>query len=937
MLQKRFWIVRATFMSLLLLLGPAALAQNAQRGVGDGSDTSSGLAELYWRGYLDQAEINAVNRDDADALFVKAMLKVRAGEYREAQSLAESAQQRAVSPEEGSRLVYAQAVSTWMLGDAAAAEHVLRDELTKRPQAHEVRLLLGQLLLFGGSKNEANLVLDAFSGFYNNGLLKSSVQLAWLAKAMELLGSFQDANRALEESVQQDPANVSALIQWGDLLLTKYNVGDAEVSYQEALANEPNHPDALVGLARIEIQTSNDYNHIQNLLERVEIIEPSNLAMFAVRGQLAIYDADYDTARKVARRALAIHADDLPALSILAAADFLQNDFDGFERTVAQILKINPRYAEVFVDTAEYAVRVFRYAEAIELDRRALKIVPGLPAAQLGLGIGLSRVGKEDEAFDLLRDAFDGDPYNVRAFNMVELYEKVIPNYEFTEYGKFRLRAERQENDAVNVVVAPVVKTVLGLYDKKYHFQTAPYLAVEVYPSAQTFAVRSVGLPNVSPQGICFGQVVVSRSPSEANFNWKQVIWHELAHVYHIQLSNHRVPRWFTEGLAEYETNIAEPGWQRHHDRELARALFAGRLRGVLELDEGFTQARSFEEILRSYHQASLVVHYLVETYGFEKIVAMLKAWGANKRNAEVYRSVLGVDAAQIDVGFRSWLSRRYLNFEGQLIVDLADIGSVREAEMAAAAAPADGFAWVKLAVARLRDGDGVGAGAALQQALAMQPVDPRVHHVAALIAFDQNRMRDAYEQGNAVLDAMRDSYDIRMVLGAAATALERLDEAEVHYRAATQLWGDGVEAWQALAKIALTHKDDVLRRRALGHIFLLDQHDPRIARQWWELNLERGDLRAAQDGVDRWREIAPFDTRSQYAAAELALRMSDDAAATSAYKTAIAIRPSDVRDIILEAIEKGTAYKRTAFVQVWRARAVEEKIPQRLIDRATK
>ena len=81
------------------------------------------------------------------------------------------------------------------------------------------------------------------------------------------------------------------------------------------------------------------------------------------------------------------------------------------------------------------------------------------------------------------------------------------------------------------------------------------------YADAEQFSVRTSGLPNVGIQGVCFGKTLAAMSPRAEPFNWGNVLWHELAHVFAIQLSKSRVPRWFTEGLSEYETIERRPEW----------------------------------------------------------------------------------------------------------------------------------------------------------------------------------------------------------------------------------------------------------------------------------------------------------------------------------------------------------------------------------------
>ncbi len=93
--------------------------------------------------------------------------------------------------------------------------------------------------------------------------------------------------------------------------------------------------------------------------------------------------------------------------------------------------------------------------------------------------------------------------------------------------------------------------------------------------------MRTVGLPDLGALGVCFGQVITAMSPATGDINWGMVLWHELGHVFAIQLSNSRVPRWFTEGLSEYETLIARPDWRRENDADLYGAIANGTLPSI--------------------------------------------------------------------------------------------------------------------------------------------------------------------------------------------------------------------------------------------------------------------------------------------------------------------------------------------------------------------
>ena len=76
--------------------------------------------------------------------------------------------------------------------------------------------------------------------------------------------------------------------------------------------------------------------------------------------------------------------------------------------------------------------------------------------------------------------------------------------------------------------------------------------------------------------GACFGRVVTIDSPKArppGTFNWGETLWHEMAHVITLQLSNNRLPRWLSEGTSTYEERRARKEWGRDMDIPFARFL----------------------------------------------------------------------------------------------------------------------------------------------------------------------------------------------------------------------------------------------------------------------------------------------------------------------------------------------------------------------------
>ena len=129
--------------------------------------------------------------------------------------------------------------------------------------------------------------------------------------------------------------------------------------------------------------------------------------------------------------------------------------------------------------------------------------------------------------------------------------------------------------------VPALAKEALASLSKRWDFMPKGPILIEMFPRHDDFAVRTVGLPGmIGALGACFGRVVTLDSPKArppGDFNWGATLWHEIAHVITLQLSNQRIPRWLTEGISVFEEKRARPEWGREMEVPFARALDDGR------------------------------------------------------------------------------------------------------------------------------------------------------------------------------------------------------------------------------------------------------------------------------------------------------------------------------------------------------------------------
>jgi tetratricopeptide (TPR) repeat protein len=518
-----------------------------------------------------------------------------------------------------------------------------------------------------GKHPEAMKGFDRFIEVYNlsrRGQL-SSDDLTAVGTACRYLGVgnpqlFKDALRALDEAAAADPLNLEPRIRVGELFLEKHNSTDARSTFQEVLAVNPNHPRALTGLA--QVMNFDGSPEALSLVQRALAVNPHSVPARVFQARQYLNIEDYEQAGAEAERALEVNPVSLEALSILAAARFLSDDAQGFEETRDRVLALNAVYAELYNTLADVCVQNRLYREAVDFSRQAVLLDEKSWRGYGLLGLNQLRLGDIERGKENLERSFAGDPYNVWIKNTLDLLD-TFPNYKETESDRFLLVIDGRESELLAPYVLSVAEEAYDALAERYRYKPATPIRIEVYPSHADFSVRTIGLAGLGALGVCFGPVVAIDSPSareKGRFNWGSTLWHELAHTVTLGMTDHKVPRWVSEGLSVYEEHQARPGWGDDVGIPFLIAYKKDMLLPIAELNNGFIRPSYPHQIGNSYYQASLVFELIVRDHGFPAILELLDGYKKGRRTDEVFQTVLGVDLETFDESFDTYLKERF-------------------------------------------------------------------------------------------------------------------------------------------------------------------------------------------------------------------------------------------------------------------------------------
>ena len=717
-----------------------------------------------------------------DQLVQQVRVALGHGQVAEARRLADSSAAAAASKDLASALV-----DVFEGKDAQARTKL--EPLARTAPLGDAAVELGLLELRHGRRDEGFKILDVIA---SNRTFAGPEDYYRLARAARGTREFLLANDGFIQLANVARADIQS--DWGDLVLERDQPADALDSYRKAIQLDPGWVPAHVGASRaLDALPDAEPEAAKAALEAARKLAPAHPGVLLLTAERALETEEFANAKQALDELAKVRPDTIEEAAQRAAIAYEEGGAAAVETAVARVRTIDPRSAAGYRLAGAQAARRYRFDEAAGFARKATALDADDDQAHFDLGLYLMRTGDEKAARTALERAWDLNKSARLTKNLLDVLDK-IDAFEVVPSGDFVFKFAKDEAAVLKTYALPLAAEAYKTFTARYGFTPSGPILVEVFPVHDDFAVRTLGLPGlVGALGACFGRVVSMDSPRArppGQFSWQATLWHEIAHVYTLQLSKYRVPRWLTEGISVYEEHRRQPAWGRELTLEFAHQLSAGKTFGVKNLPGAFKRP---ESLALAYFEASLVVEHLVAMNGDQGLRTLLLAYADGATDTDAFAKAFGKSVDEVEASFKAFIDQRY----GALSRAMATPASqVRPDDLAglrarATSAPGNYVSQVQLGQALFKAGDQAGAKPVLEHAAQLAPQamgDASPHALLAQIAEKEGDRARARRELRQLLASNHENVDAARRLVSLASDPQAVDDRDAGLRVVADL-----------------------------------------------------------------------------------------------------------------------------------------------------
>ncbi len=552
-------------------------------------------------------------------------------------------------------------LATGKYEDAMAS---LEEALRRFPASISLHLLGRDIYRFNGRDKDASAAMGSIASLIENSPRRYANADGFITIGRFFLLQGQDARKVLDQFfdvvTKQQPEFVEAYFATAEMALAKEDYALAAETLRKAPKAAALDPRFHFLLASA-LENDDRAGTAKALAEALKI-NPRHVDSLLLEADQLIDGERYTEAEEVLERIRQVNPHEPRAFAYKAVLAHLRGDSEGEAAARQKALARWAANPEVDHQIGRKLSQKYRFAEGAARQKQALAIDGDYLPAKIQLCQDLLRLGEEAEGWRLADEIFGKDGYNVLAYNLTTLRDRLAGFRTLTDDGLI-VRMEGREADLYGQNVLSLLKRVRKTLTEKYGVTLKEPVIVEIFPQRKEFAVRTFGLPGADGfLGVCFGRVVTANSPAsqgEHPSNWEAVLWHEFCHVVTLSKTHNKMPRWLSEGISVYEEGRENPAWATPLDPRFRAMILGDALSPLSRLSSAFLTPKTPLDLQFAYFESALAVDFLVERFGLPALKGLLDDLGASMPINEGLPHRTKMTLEQIDVEFVRFARQR--------------------------------------------------------------------------------------------------------------------------------------------------------------------------------------------------------------------------------------------------------------------------------------
>jgi tetratricopeptide (TPR) repeat protein len=427
---------------------------------------------------------------------------------------------------------------------------------------------------------------------------------------------------------------------------------------KSVVEQNPNDARTLLLLGQLSLKQFN-FDGADHATDAIRKVDPAAVEADLLETRNLLQQRRPKDAERVVQRVIDRQPRNVEAMGLLAAVYALQLREEPMKAVLKKIEELDPDNAVAYFEVAEQLSAMRQYPRSAAMYKVAIERAPWWTDARNGLGLLYTQSGDEDDAYRVLEEAKLFDPFNFATNNYLKLLDD-YRKYAKLETAHFVIAYDKTIDPVIPIYFSEYLESIYKDVTGAFKHEPDRKTYIEVFPTHDAFSVRTTGSPWIGTVGASTGRVIAMVAPRKGKqtmgpYNWAQVLRHEFTHTVTLAATDNRIAHWMTEGLAVYEERIPLR-WE--WVPMLYNAVKKKQLFTMENLTWGFVRPKKPSDRQLAYAQSYWICKYIEETFGHDKMLAMLAEFRKGREQRDVFPDILGKTLSQFQADFFAWTEK---------------------------------------------------------------------------------------------------------------------------------------------------------------------------------------------------------------------------------------------------------------------------------------